>query len=126
SPKGVAVSHQAAINLALSQIEAFAVQPESMVLQLASMGFDAAFSEWSTALLSGARLVLCAGDRQLAGENLQATAARGKVTVVTVPPSLLATLPEQSLPGVETLVVAGEACPAEVVAKWSQGHRLLN
>src|SRR5262249_14923130 len=43
-----------------------------------------------------------------------------------VPPSLLATLPDAALPALATLVVAGERCTPEVLARWSRGRRLLN
>ena len=42
----------------------------------------------------------------------------------TLPPALLSDLPED-VP-LETLIVAGEACPAEVVARWSRGRRMIN
>ena len=46
------------------------------------------------------------------------------VTHATLPPVLLADLPED-LP-LQTLIVAGEACPAAVVARWSPGRRMIN
>src|SRR5260370_15924227 len=42
----------------------------------------------------------------------------------TLPPVLLAELPEH-VP-LQTLIVAGEACSADVVARWSPGRRMIN
>ena len=57
-PKGVMVEHGGVANLALTQISAFQIHPESRVLQFASFSFDASVSEITTALLAGAGLYL--------------------------------------------------------------------
>src|SRR5262249_56444908 len=46
------------------------------------------------------------------------------VSHATLPPVLLADLPED-VP-LQTLIVAGEACSADVVARWSPGRRMIN
>ncbi|KAB1979318.1 non-ribosomal peptide synthetase, partial [Streptomyces triticiradicis] len=120
-PKGVVVGHGGVASLVAAQIERFAIEPDSRVLQFASPSFDASVSEIYTALLRGAALVLpptadpvaALADRDLA------------VTHVTVPPSVLAAVPEGSVL-VSTLVVAGEACPPELVDRWAPGRRMIN
>ncbi|MGX1547467.1 amino acid adenylation domain-containing protein, partial [Streptomyces adustus] len=120
-PKGVVVAHGGVASLVAAQIERFAIEPDSRVLQFASPSFDASVSEIYTALLRGAALVLpptadpvaALADRDLA------------VTHVTVPPSVLAAVPEGSVQ-VSTLVVAGEACPPELVDRWAPGRRMIN
>ena len=123
-PKGVVVSHAGAPGLAVSQIERFAVRPDSRVLQFTSPSFDATFSEVCMALLSGAALVL--SDRKLLGDELAGVVQRHGVTHVTVPPVVLAGLATAQLQGVETVVVAGEACSAELAGVWSRGRRMIN
>ena len=123
-PKGVAVAHRGVVNLAHTQMAAFGLNASSRVLQFASLSFDASVSEWVTALLSGARLVLAARNTLIADlmNVLQAEA----ITVVTLPPSVLGTLPSAWLEDLSTLVVAGEACPAEMIARWAPRRRMLN
>ena len=48
------------------------------------------------------------------------------MTTVTLPPSILALLPRDELPALRTIIVAGEACPAEVVSAWAPGRRFFN
>ncbi|QNM96588.1 non-ribosomal peptide synthetase [Chitinimonas koreensis] len=125
-PKGVVVSHAGLADLAAGQIGRFAVAADSRVLQFASPSFDAAVSELCLALLSGGRLVLAPAARLLPGDALAQLVAEAGVTHATLPPSALAAMAPGSLPGVSTLVVAGEACPGRLAAAWSAGRRLIN
>jgi amino acid adenylation domain-containing protein/non-ribosomal peptide synthase protein (TIGR01720 family)/FkbM family methyltransferase len=121
-PKGVAVAHRGIPNLAAAQIERFAITPAARVLQFASPSFDAAVSEIATALACGATLVMPGDER--GGEPLAALIRERNVTHATLPPAVLADLPDD-VP-LQTLVVAGEACPAETAARWSAGRRMIN
>jgi amino acid adenylation domain-containing protein/FkbH-like protein len=125
-PKGVMVTHAGIANLAISQIERFAITAESRVLQFASVSFDAAVSEISTSLLAGARLILAPASQLLPGEALSALIARSHATHATLPPSALAILAPDALPKGFTLIVAGEACPPHLVERWSTGRRMIN
>nr|WP_252981172.1 AMP-binding protein [Streptomyces chartreusis] len=110
APKGVVVPHAGLGNLAAAQIDRFAVGPDARVLQLASLGFDAAVSELLMALLSGAAAIVAPAETLPPQVSLTEALRHWDVTHVTVPPSALATADE--LPdGLRTLVVAGEACP---------------
>ncbi|MFI6318520.1 amino acid adenylation domain-containing protein [Nonomuraea sp. NPDC050556] len=125
TPKGVVVSHVGLGNLAMAQIDRFAVTPSSRVLQFAALGFDAMVSEVLMALLSGARLVMAPEQTLPPRVSLAEALTRWDVTHVTVPPSVLATA--EALPsGLETVVVAGEACPPGLANRWSAGLRLVN
>ncbi|WP_328510500.1 amino acid adenylation domain-containing protein [Streptomyces mirabilis] len=125
-PKGVVVTHTGVAALAFAQIARLGVDEHSRVLQFASPSFDAAFSEVSMALLSGAALVLAGADQLVPGVALTELAVKHALTHVTLPPAVLATMRPGELPADLTLNVAGEACPAETVAAWSPGRRLLN
>lgn len=126
TPKGVVVTHSGLANLAAAQIDHFGITDESRVLQFASLSFDASVSEMVTALTSGAMLVLAENKRLLPGAALAQLANEYGVTHVTLPPAALAIMQPENFPPEMTLVVAGEACPAELAGHWSQGRRMLN
>ena len=122
TPKGVAVSHGGIPNLAAVEIERFTITSEARVLQFASPSFDAAIWEISACLIAGASLILRSDE---SGGQALGNLIRGQgVTHATLPPVVLADLPAD-LP-LQTLVVAGEACSAELVERWSVGRRMIN
>ncbi|HEX8708754.1 MAG TPA: amino acid adenylation domain-containing protein [Pyrinomonadaceae bacterium] len=125
-PKGVLVTHRGIGNLAAAQIDAFAVEPASRVLQFAATSFDASVSEIAMALLSGATLCLAQQESMLPGPALKATMSEQSISVVTLPPTVLAALPADELPALRTLIVAGEACSGELVKIWSGKRRFIN
>ena len=125
-PKGVLVAHSGLSNLATAQIRIFNVQPNSRVLQFASVSFDASISEVVMALLAGATLVMGTRDSLLPGPSLIQLLRDFAIATVTLPPSALAVLPANELPALRTIIVAGEACSRDLIAKWSSGRRFFN
>ncbi|MFD8658318.1 amino acid adenylation domain-containing protein [Streptomyces globisporus] len=125
-PKGVVVSHLGIAALIAQQREGLALRPRERVLLFASPSFDASVWELATALLTGASAVTADPDELLPGPALARTVARHGVTALLLPPSSLAVLPEDALPHGVTLVVGGEACPPDLVARWSAGRRMVN
>ncbi|HEY7216577.1 MAG TPA: amino acid adenylation domain-containing protein, partial [Thermoanaerobaculia bacterium] len=123
-PKGVMVDHRGWGNLAAAQRLLFGAGPGTRVLQFASLSFDASAWEIAMALGAGAALVLGPRERQLSAAEL--TALLRESTIATLPPTVLATLSPGDLPGLETLVVAGEACPLDLARQWSTGRRFFN
>ncbi|MEV6816479.1 amino acid adenylation domain-containing protein, partial [Micromonospora sp. NPDC051296] len=125
-PKGILVPHAGVPSLAAGQIERFAVHAGSRVLQFASPSFDAAVSELFMALLAGGTAVLASPDRLMPGAPLAKLLAEQRITHVTLPPAALAVLAEDALPAGLVLVVAGEACPPELAARFSGDRRMIN
>ena len=126
-PKGVVVTHRNVANLVAAQAGLLGLGPGKRRLQFASVSFDASVSEVWTTLLSGAALVVTDGSRLVPGRALVETVRNKGVTLVTLPPSLLGAVEDAGgLPDLVTLVVAGEACPPAVVARWCANRRMLN
>ncbi|MFH8768881.1 non-ribosomal peptide synthase/polyketide synthase [Streptomyces sp. NPDC017958] len=125
-PKGVVVEHRGIPNLVRARVEPYAMGPGSRVLQFASLSFDAALSEICTPLSCGACLVLGPADMLDQVARLPELIGERGVTHATLPPAVLARLPEDALPSVRTLVIAGEAPPDGLVARWAVGRRMFN
>jgi amino acid adenylation domain-containing protein len=125
TPKGVVIAHRGLCNLATAQIRAFNVQPSSRVLQFAALSFDASVTEFAMALLQGATLVIAPREDLMPGERLISLLRDHAITTVTFPPSVLALLPPEEFPDLRTIVVAGEACWAELVERWAVNGRLF-
>ncbi|MEG4231276.1 amino acid adenylation domain-containing protein [Microcoleus sp. Pol11C3] len=125
-PKGVLVAHRGLCNLAKAQIKIFNVQPNSRVLQFASLSFDASIWEVIMALLARATLVMGTRDSLLAGAPLIQLLRDFAIATVTLPPSVLAVLPADELPALRTIIVAGEDSSPDLVAKWAPGRRFFN
>src|SRR5579864_3460109 len=125
-PKGVMVQHRSLSNLVRAQVEVFGITSVSCVLQFASFSFDASVSEIFSVLLTGATLHVTNPERLRPGMDLITVLRNRKITVVTLPPSILVVLADEDLPQLQTLVTAGEACSAEIVTRWAGGRRFIN
>jgi amino acid adenylation domain-containing protein len=126
-PKGVMVEQRGLANLAAAQALLLEVGQESRVLQLASPSFDASVWEIWMALANGAALCLLERDAALSGPGLAEILRRQGITHLTITPSALSSLPEEDLPDLRVLCVAGEALPTDLARRWSRrGWRLFN
>ncbi|MFF5808322.1 amino acid adenylation domain-containing protein [Streptomyces sp. NPDC012746] len=126
-PKGVVVSHRGIPNTAAAAVHHLGITSDSRVLQFASLNFDASVWDIAATLTAGAALVLGPRDRAELGLPFAGFLTRNRVTHATLSPSLLSSLPaDAGLGGELTVAVAGEACPADIAARWAPGRRMLN
>ncbi|MEG3925664.1 MULTISPECIES: amino acid adenylation domain-containing protein [unclassified Microcoleus] len=125
-PKGVLVAHKGLCNLAISTIQLFDVQPKNRILQFASFSFDVSVGEVVMALVSGATLVLASLDSLMLGPALIGLLRDKAITTVALPPTVLALLPPEDLPTLQTVIATGEACNSNLVARWASGRQFFN
>ncbi|MEU0391149.1 non-ribosomal peptide synthetase, partial [Streptomyces chartreusis] len=126
-PKGVSVTHTGLASLTVLEADRFGIGVGSRVLQFASPSFDAAVCELMVALVSGAGLVVPdAGSGVDVAGRLASLVQAHSVTHLYLPPSVLAGLNPADLASLAVLVVGGEACAPDVVARWSAGRRMFN
>ncbi|NEU74383.1 amino acid adenylation domain-containing protein [Hassallia byssoidea VB512170] len=126
-PKGVLIKHRGLFNLASAQIEVFNLQPNNRILQFASLSFDASIFEIVMALTAGATLYLAKKESLLPGKALLQLLREKAITHVTLPPAVLAVLPPESLPALQTIICAGELCSQDIIKRWwSSNRRFFN
>ncbi|MCC6554026.1 MAG: amino acid adenylation domain-containing protein [Polyangiaceae bacterium] len=125
-PKGVLVRHEGLGHVVTAQRRAFEVGPGDRVLQFSSPCFDASVFEMVMALGSGAALHLAPREATLPGPDLIELLRARRISILTLPPSVLAALPGAELPDLRILVTAGEACSADIVERWGRSRRFFN
>jgi len=125
-PKGVMVQHAGVCHVADAQIRHFGLTDQDQILQFASPSFDASIFEMVMAPICGGVLHLARPEDLMPGPPLVALLKKRRISVLTMPPSALAAVPPVELPDLRVVISAGEACPAELVARWSSGRRFFN
>ncbi len=125
-PKGTLLAHRGLCNLANAQKRAFHLTNQSRILQFASLSFDASVWETVMALLNGATLVLTDQEQLLTGQGLLSVLKEQNVSTVTLPPSVLAVMPHETLPALKTIITAGEKCTRDLVRRWAADRQFVN
>ncbi|RAV05248.1 hypothetical protein DQP55_25525, partial [Mycolicibacterium sp. GF69] len=122
-PKGVAVTHRNVTQL-LASLHA-RVSQAPVWAQCHSLAFDASVEEVWGALLHGGRLVVVPEAVAGSPEDFKALLVGEGVGFLSQTPSAVAALSVEGLESV-SLLVAGEACPVEVVDRWAPGRVMVN
>ncbi|MFT0662157.1 amino acid adenylation domain-containing protein, partial [Rhodococcus erythropolis] len=124
-PKGVVVSHSGLAVLQREQIRMLSLDGNSRVLHFTTPSFDVSIFELLETIGAGAVMVI-APSSIYGGPELAELIKTERVTHVGATPSVLASVDPSGLDDVAVVVVAGEACPPELVAKWAPGRHFFN
>ncbi|CAM2828224.1 non-ribosomal peptide synthetase [Prescottella defluvii] len=124
-PKGVVVTHTGLAAFAAEQVERYGVEPGSRTLHFASPSFDASILELSMAFGAGATMVI-APTSIYGGHELAELLRTQHVTHAFVTPAALASVDPAGLDALRTVVVGGEACSSDLVARWAPGRKMFN
>ncbi|WP_051385435.1 Pls/PosA family non-ribosomal peptide synthetase [Actinokineospora inagensis] len=121
-PKGVAVEHASICNFVRVAAEVYGLRPDDRVYQGMTIAFDFSVEETWVPWAVGATLVPRQAGGALVGHELGEFLRERDITALCCVPTLLATLPDD-LPGLRFLLVSGEACPQDLVARWHHADR---
>ena len=124
-PKGVAVTHHNVTQLFDSLDAGVELGPGQVWTQWHSYSFDVSVWEIFGALLHGGRLVVVPESVAGSPEDFHALLVAEQVSVLGQTPSAVGMLSPEGLEST-ALMVAGEACPAEVVDRWAPGRVMIN
>jgi amino acid adenylation domain-containing protein len=125
-PKGVAISHASICNFVRVAAEVYGLASDDRVYQGMTIAFDFSVEEIWVPWMAGATLVPKPDGASLLGLELHAFLTDRRVSALCCVPTLLATL-DEDLPGLRFLLVSGESCPQDLVARWHRpGRRFLN
>lgn len=125
-PKGVVIEHRNAMNFIGALRTVYKMSEEDRVYQGFSVAFDASVEEIWAAFSVGATLVIPSEDIARSTFDAAEFITRERISYFSTVPSFLA-LMEPDLPSLRTLVLGGEMCLPQLVAKWMRpGLRILN
>ncbi|WP_084495016.1 non-ribosomal peptide synthetase [Nocardia shimofusensis] len=125
-PKGVLVTQAGIAGFAAEQTARYPVDPSARVLHVGSPSFDITVSEMLMAFDSAATLVVAPEEARF-GRELVEFLRDQRVTHSIMTPSGAMSIDPVDVPDLRVLVAGGEACPPELVRRWSAaGRRLVN
>ena len=122
-PKGVAVTHHNVTQL-MESLDA-GLPPVKVWPHCHSLAFDASVWEIWAPLLHGGRVVVVPEAVVRSPEDFHALLVAEHVNMLLQTPSAVGLLSPEGLESA-ALVVAAEACPAEVVDRWAPGRVMVN
>jgi amino acid adenylation domain-containing protein len=126
-PKGVVIEHRQAFNFLHGMIGHWPVGACDVVLQFASLSFDASVQEMFMPLLAGARVVLAPARTLHSPARLAALMRKRGITFACLTPSVLSLLGEEQFPDLRVLMCGGEELPSELARRWLRpGLKFVN
>ncbi|MFD4457035.1 non-ribosomal peptide synthase/polyketide synthase [Nocardia sp. NPDC058480] len=119
-PKGVLVTQAGIAGFAAEETARMFGTADARVLQVGSPSFDISVMEFLLAVNSAATLVIAPLGRHV-GDELAQLLSEQRVTHALMTPSGLAVLDPTRLDALRMVMVGGEACPPDLIARWTTG-----
>ncbi|PNP50416.1 hypothetical protein THARTR1_08895 [Trichoderma harzianum] len=123
-PKGVVVPHQSLCCSMYAHGPATGIDENTRALQFGAYTFDSVIAEIFTVLVHGGCVCVPSDEDRM--NNLASFIERVGVNWVMLTPTFVRTLDPNSIPGVHTLVLIGEAVDKDCVDTWLGKVRLFN
>ena len=123
-PKGTLVPHEAFVSGALAHGPAMRMSATSRVLQFASYTFDASIVEIFTTLILGG--CICVPDDKARLNDPTKVINDMRVNWALLTPSFAQMISPKDVPGLETLVLGGEAMSQNHLSTWADRTHLIN
>ncbi|TCP54483.1 amino acid adenylation domain-containing protein [Tumebacillus sp. BK434] len=126
-PKGVLIEHRNLVNFIEMFLKDFDLQAGMRCSMFPSFSFDSSVKDLYPPLAVGATLVLFTREQLLPGPELQQLLREKRVERISTTPAMLAQLPSDDLPALNTVICGGTVLPLEVVQRWkTEGRRVIN
>lgn len=126
TPKGVLIQHRSVVSFIAAMHELFEMTAADHVLGYAAYTFDVSIFEMFSALLTGARLYVTPEADRLDTDRLQQLLEQAEISVMDMPPAVMALLDPSRLKKLRVAFVGGEAFPGELVNRWNAVARFFN
>lgn len=126
TPKPVVLPHSGLARRITAFADLYRITAADRIAQLAAVSVDVVLWETLLALTVGGTLCVPHGRQRVPGIGLVRWLAGEQVTVATMTPTMLAAVPEVTLPELRLLVVGGEALAPTRFRYWIDRHQVAN
>lgn len=123
-PKGVVIEHGAVCTSSSAHGSVLDIGPNSRVLQFAAHVFDISIQDIFTTLSRGGCVCIPSDAERM--DDLAGAINRMQVNWACITPTVAALLRPIDIPGLKTLVLAGEAVTRKVIETWKDAVNLNN
>ena len=124
-PKGIPITQKNICSFIRSENDLLGIKNADKVYQGISVSFDMWCEETWISYLVGATLWIADAITSKSIDELSNVLGKEKITVLHTVPSLLAVMEDADLPLLRLINAGGEACTAQALNKWADGHRLF-
>lgn len=125
-PNGALLEHRGMVNSIEATIPILQSDSDARLVHVLSFNFDGALAKLFWMLACGGSVFLAPREGDFLGRALIDLIDREQLTHTFFPPAMLAAMPDAELPTLHTILVGGERCTPEIVARWGRGRRLVN